>query len=303
MSEQSQFAAKVQELIAEAQQLSPQSRKRIVELLSEARKRIIGEISTIDPASYTYVQRVMLKQSIDQAFEEFRQEASSYVEQQQASAFGMGSNLASEPLKAAVGFAPWGRISTDTLAIAQGYTADLIGALSQDAAAKVNAAIQRAFLGGQSMMDVIEQVGKAIGAEKFTGILSPVGSRATTIAVNEIERVFSIASQARMEQLAQETGGEYAQKQWRWINVGQVPRATHQEISGQIKGLKEKFEVPNPVSGEIEELMFPRDPAGSPGNTINCHCISAPYIDFEALKKKGHGSNVLRDLGISVVPV
>ena len=46
-------------------------------------------------------------------------------------------------------------ISESALAIAQGYTADLISGLTKDAAATLNAAIQRAFLGGQSVSDVI----------------------------------------------------------------------------------------------------------------------------------------------------
>jgi hypothetical protein len=87
-------------------------------------------------------------------------------------------------------------------AIAQGYTADLVTALSRDAAAKMNAALQRAFLGGQQLNDIIGQVGRALDAN-FTGSLfDSIGERASTIAMNEILRVHSIATQSRLEDLA-----------------------------------------------------------------------------------------------------
>ena len=48
--------------------------------------------------------------------------------------------------------------------------------------------------------------------------------------------------------------------------LSKQPRASHAAIDGQMVKDGEPFYV------DGEELMFPGDPNGSPGNTINCHC-------------------------------
>jgi hypothetical protein len=291
------FARKVAELIRQARALEPRVQREVIALLEEARKRIVGELAGLDPASFTAAQRAELKRSIDRALADFSRQAGSRVTALQEQSFRLGQQMVDGPA-GAVGFSPLGRVSTDTLKIAQGYTADLITGLSTDAAAKVNAAIQRAFLGGQSMTEIISQIGRAVGGREFTGLFSEVGRRATTIAVNEILRVHSIAAQARLEDLAERLPG--AKKQWHWVNVGQVPRQTHRDIDGQVKEVDEPFEVPDPVDGVVEELMYPRDPGGSPSNTINCHCLVKPFFDEEMLAPSTGQQNVLRDLGIEI---
>ena len=47
----------------------------------------------------------------------------------------------------------------------------------------------------------------------------------------------------------------------------------HVEADGQIVGMDSPFDV----SGE--SLMYPGDPSGSPGNTINCRCTLLPVMD------------------------
>lgn len=298
MTKQQQFAAKTRELIRAAQNLSPQARRQVIELLEAARKEIVAEIASLDPNTYSALQRRALRNSIDNALEHFRSGATSAIQRNQEIAFRLGQQQIDAPLAAGLDFAPFGGVSRATLAIAQEYTADLVGGLSREAAARLNAALQRAFLGGQSLTDIIAQVGRAMGGNKFTGLFSPLGERATMITTNEILRVHSMAGQARLEDLAGSVRG--LGKQWHWVNLGQVPRQTHRDIDGQVKEVDEPFEVPDPVTGEIEELMYPRDPAGSASNTINCHCLLVPYLAPEALKSTESDRSLLRDLGIEI---
>ncbi len=284
MSLQSDFSDKVNELIAQAKLLAPEARKQILELLNEARIRIVDELAGIDPEGYTAAQLRSIKLSIDATFEKFRQGVTDYVQSAEARAATNGLNLVNQPVEAVVGAMPLGQISQSTLAIAQGYTADLITGLSHDAAAKVNAAIQRAFLGGQSMTDIFKQIGKAIGG--------PIGDRAVMIGQNEILRVQSLATQARMEELAERHPD--LQKQWWHIPASIHPRPLHLLANGQVVNVDQPFIVAG------EELMFPRDPSGSPENTINCHCMSRPYFSANALKASAEGRGLLDSLGIKV---
>jgi hypothetical protein len=297
MSAQSQFAAKVETLIKQAREFGPQVRERVMTLLEEARKRIVGDISNIDPQSFQGAQLRMLAKQIDQAIAKFGSEFSDYVTAAQDSSFQLGMGQIDQPLDAAGLPTPsFAGISESALGIAQGYTADLVSGLSKDAAAKLNAAIQRAFLGGQSISDIIAQVGRAIAGNKFTGLFGPMGERAETIALNEILRVHSIAGQARLEDLQAKVPG--VKKQWIHIMASMKPRFAHIRASGQVQEVGDPFEV------DGEELMYPRDPNGSPENTINCHCLLVPYMDESDLKPSAANLKTLKDAGleISVTP-
>ena len=94
-------------------------------------------------------------------------------------------------------------------------------------------------------------------------------ARAETITRTECGRVLEMASQARMTAAAEVVPG--LQKQWRHGTVTRMPRAMHLAADGQIRDVDKPFNVGG------EELMYPRDPAGSAGNTINCGCYSVPY--------------------------
>jgi uncharacterized protein with gpF-like domain len=290
---QDNFTAKVNDLIQQARQLTPAVRKQVFVLLEEARQRIVGQLSNIDPASYTAAQLRTLKLDIDRALAQFGQQLSGIVNGAQSDAYNLGSATVTQPLESLGLPAPsFAGVSDSALAIAQGYTADLITGLAQDAAAKVNAAIQRAFLGGQSIGDIIGQVGRGLAGDKFTGLFSTIGERAESIALNEILRVHSIAAQSRMEDLRESLPG--LQKQWLHVPAARVPRLTHIMASGDVVNVDEPFIVGG------EELMFPRDPGGSAGNTINCHCLVRPFMSSSSLQSTLADKSLLGGLGLSV---
>jgi hypothetical protein len=285
------FSAKVAELIKQSASLSLDARKKILEMLDAVSKEIAARLALMSPSA-SKLQLQVLKGQIDQLFQRFQQQATKLIDDYEAQSFALGSKIVVQPI-ITLGSQGFGQISTSALAIAQGYTADLVKGLSVDAAAKVNAAIQRAFLGGQQITDIIAQVGKAIGGEKgFTGLFNAIGRRASTITLNEILRVQSIAAQARLEDAF--TRHPDLQKQWRHLNLARVPRPGHIAAHLQIVNVKKPFIV------EGEELMYPRDPNGSAENTINCHCMMAPYFAPEALKPTPGQKGLLDSLGISV---
>ena len=62
----------------------------------------------------------------------------------------------------------------------------------------------------------------------------------------------------------------YKTKQWIWTGEGKTTR--HGSNHLQIRQLNEPFIIVNDETLEIDELMYPSDPAGSPGNTFICYC-------------------------------
>ncbi|HEV7521993.1 MAG TPA: hypothetical protein VGP89_12920 [Candidatus Angelobacter sp.] len=285
------FSAKIADMIAQSANLSLDARRKVLEMLDAVRKEIVVRLAGMNTSSFNAAQLTVLKGQIDVLFKRFSTDATKLIDSYEAQSFNLGSQTIVQPISV-LGTQSLGQISTSALTIAQAYTADLISGLSADASAKVNAAIQRAFLGGQQITDIIAQIGKAIGGDKFNGIFDALGRRASMITLNEILRVQSIAAQARLEDAFSRLPD--LQKQWRHLNLARVPRPGHIAADRQVVAVKDFFIV------EGEALMYPRDPSGSAANTINCHCMMAPYFAPSVLKPTPSQKGLLESLGISV---
>ena len=91
-----------------------------------------------------------------------------------------------------------------------------------------------------------------------------VKQRANRMALDQVLAATSTMEHAAAIQAQVTTGREYV-KVWITQRDGRV-RSAHVEADGQTVALEEPFKV----DGEL--LRYPRDPAGSAGNTINCRC-------------------------------
>ncbi len=167
-------------------------------------------------------------------------------------------------------------ISDELLATTKELTTDLIRGFTDEMRADVGKSIRRSMLIGESPFDAARKIDKIIGT-KGHGYMN----RADVIARTEIGRAFSTARQAKDEIISERVAE--LKKRWRTAQdelvrpspryPWQTGRWNHREAHNQIRKVDEAFIV----SGE--ELMYPRDPAGSPENVINCRCTSVPYME------------------------
>jgi uncharacterized protein with gpF-like domain len=288
-----EFKRKLDELARLAKEPTAEAQRSIERLLSDMSREILGDIAKSDPSSYSAQRLRELKGAVDRAAGEFQRAASSQVTAIEQRTFASSAASVDAAVAAGTGGVMIHPIiDTRALVLAQGYTADLISNVSREASTRINLAIQRAYMGASDLPTLINQVGSALEDGKFTGIFGPVGDRAVSIATNEVMRVHSLASQSRIEDLAKrhpELG-----KQWMHVPAALVPRVTHLFADGQVRKANEPFDVGG------EELMYPRDPSGSPENTINCHCIQRPHLPPESLKPTDQERDLLKKLGISV---
>lgn len=287
------YAAQVQQLIDGSARLTLESEAAIVALLAKADADILGKLAQMKTGSYSALQLDRMRAEIDKAMQRFSADATKAVNALQEKAAKVATKDVSATIGAALGKpVSLGAINEQTIRIAQGYTADLITGLSADASAKIKGAIQRSFLGGQGLPEIIDQVGTALEGGKFSGIFTDVGDRAMKIAMNEVLRVHSISAQARMYELAKQNPA--IRKMWKHIPAARVPRITHILADGQIVDVDEPFHVGG------EDLMFPRDPSGTPENTIFCHCVSVPYVSDSALTATQADRDLLSSVGLKV---
>jgi len=122
---------------------------------------------------------------------------------------------------------------------------------------RINAIIVAGLEAGLSIDEIQTQIVGTAGLSPLNGTLT---QRARRIARTEIIS----ASNAGSLEGARSTGLNF-KKQW-LATPGPRTRDDHIIADGQIVGKDEMFLVGG------EELEYPGDPAGSPGNVINCRC-------------------------------
>ena len=133
--------------------------------------------------------------------------------------------------------------------------ATLVVGINDSTRLKIQSVINDSLGNGESINSTGNELRNAIVG---MGIL-----RANLIARTEVHRTASFAN----EMVAENMGIAGTKKEWVAVADGRT-RATHIAATGQQVGLEEPFIVGG------DRLKYPGDPAGSPGETINCRCVS-----------------------------
>jgi len=135
---------------------------------------------------------------------------------------------------------------------------DLIKNITATTKDRIKRILQLSYASGLSVPDTAKLIQKKLTAMTL--------ARSVSIARTEIIRASNMGALAG----AKMTGLDLKKE---WISTLDDRTRTepfdHVTTNGQIVGIDEKFDV----SGE--ELAFPVDFTGSPGNTINCRCVVA----------------------------
>ena len=237
---------------------------KAIRQLNIARKQVAA---TVAETEWELYQLPRLKAAIDAAMKEFAARYVNELLQDQKNFWEFGQEMVDAPLSAVGITAMIPAIDTAMLVAMQNYSKHLVESLGADAASKIYNEMAMGLMGQKTPFEVMQAVGTNL---KDPGIFNSIAARAETITRQECGRILEAASQARMEKAAELVPG--LQKQWQH-GASRVPRLTHIAATGQIRDVNEPFAVGG------EALMYPRDPAGSPGNTINCSCYTVPYME------------------------
>jgi uncharacterized protein with gpF-like domain len=266
---QSEFEASVRRILAQVENRELASIQRAIDLLDQVRREVIARIAE-GGSNFTATVYQQVERSINQALEKFRQDLQVQMTDDLSQMADIGAQLVDEPIKVIVGTEPLISVSKEIAQVAAAYLPGLIEGITSDLRNRIAGILRRAVLGAISTQEAIDEVGRNL---TDTGVFKTVASRAETIVRTEVLRIQSIATQARMQANAKKISefGWNLRREWTTAHDANV-RLAHQFADGQQVGVDENFVV----SGE--ELQYPRDPAGSPGNTINCRCIARPIV-------------------------
>ncbi|RLG86551.1 MAG: hypothetical protein DRO18_04275 [Thermoprotei archaeon] len=264
----------VREALEEFEALDRETIERIVEILEEGRAEIIRILEETPSRRWNTRHYPRIKRSIERALDELQGHLSGELENRLKSAFKLGLSSANGILKAMVGI-EFEILPLHLLKAASAFSADLITDLTTEARQRINREILTGLVTGKSVHEVAERIG--------LNLLSPsvfrtIRARAETIARTETLRIYSIAQQEVFNSAGRRIEG--LKKQW-IATLDLRVRPAHAAAHKQIVPFNEPFTVGG------EKLMFPRDPAGSAKNTVNCRCTMVPVLNEDSIRVIG----------------
>ncbi len=266
---------KVNQTMKRLRNLDKTTTKAVLSSMTKLKRQIANDLKDVGAGRFNMSHLKTIQRELDGKIKDFESRLSGIVNDSQASSFKAGANLSDDVMKTAGFITGTARLSDELLVTANKFSAKTIKNLTSSMRMDINRSLRRSILTGENNFQSARRIDKILGIKKNLGYMN----RSDVIARTETNRMFSIARQAKDEQVVEQVPN--MKKQWLTAGDSRVrpsgPYArllfNHRRANGQIKKVDEPFNV----SGE--RLMFPRDPIGSPENVVNCRCQSVPYME------------------------
>lgn len=246
--------------------------KEVSRLLDEATKEIQAILAGA-PTDYQSWSLPQLQKSINQVAAELGESMATVSTDAASTAWAAGIDLVDAPIEAAIGLtlAPViPAVDPRQLMAMRTFMTDRLKNVALEAANRINSELGLVIIGSRTPSEAVGRVA-AILQDGSRG-------RALTIVRTEVGRAYSTASQERKILAAERLPG--LKKQWR-RSAKRHSRVTHDAADGQVVGVNEPFKVGG------TSIMYPRDPKAPAKHTINCGCMSLPYMaDWEVKHPK-----------------
>lgn len=240
-------------------------------LMGEALSRITQQLGTAGLSDFQAWQLPQIRKSIEQSLAEINAGLGSSAGEGAAKAWSAGVDMVDRPLEAG-GIrisAVLPEVDTRQLLAMRTFMLDRIQDLTANVARQAANEIGLVVLGTQTPSQAVDAIAARIEGGR---------GRAITIVRTEMGRAFSVAGHERKHDAAAVLPG--LRKQWR--RSGKVhSRESHDLADGQIVEVDKPF-----IVGGVE-LMYPRDPAAPASETINCGCVSLPYMESWTVSQPG----------------
>jgi hypothetical protein len=263
------FDSAVKEVLKGRTRIHTNTRDEIVRLLNLAEAEISATLLS-QPTDYQRWALADLQFEINRILGEMGEASASTIGTAAGTSFEAGRELMDTPLTAAGGVsivASLPRLDNTLLTAMREFMTDRIKDISVQAANKINSELGLVVIGAQAPGDAITRVRDILG--------EPSRKRAQAIVRTELGRVFSHASQQRMQQ-ATSRGAPVGKK---WLKSGKLhARLGHNLTHGQIVPVDQPFSVFSSTGGMPTKMMHPHDSAAPVKETINCGCTAVPTL-------------------------
>lgn len=268
------FLERIEAIRQRIDKLPDDAVKAALDELDAVRRRVLGELAGAE--GFPAVRMEQLAGRVEDVMGEFASRYDVAIRPFQATAAGLGRQLAVAPvIEAGLTFGV-PEIPRRLVEAARGFQADLISGLTDEGTRKITQAIRLGAIEGKSVWEVMQEVA---GSLTRPGPFASIAARAEAITRTELGRLQAIAGQASLEETKRLVPD--LQKQWQHSGNprGRVAHMLNDPAgaNGQVRNVDELFEVKPALGKPAEGLLYPRDPRGSAANTVNCGCLSLPY--------------------------
>lgn len=251
--------------------------KRMLSMLKELRQRIAAQVATAQGWDAAHLQR--LRANVEAQIETFESQLTSELQGAMQGAVQTGLDSVVQPFDKVGLRSGYHRFSTAQTNAIVDFSARLVKQISDEARAKIDQQIRLAVLGDKSPLDAMKGITSDLGIDARTGVwkarpdpVQGVAARGETILRTEMQRAFNLATHSQQLASAQQIPG--LTKSWMATADGRT-RPTH--LRAHMRYKNNPIPVDEPFIVGTARLMYPCDPNGPPGETINCRCRSVTH--------------------------
>jgi uncharacterized protein with gpF-like domain len=246
-----------------------------MEELQRFQSVIFAELSAMSGLSAWEIAEVT--RDIDAALTSFQASMVSELQSAFGEAYTLGREVVLNPLLTTGILQPGQYLPTEAhLTTILEFSPNLIQQITEEMRGAIAYQIRTAAIGGMSNFDAMAAITDILGAHKHYSIWARrrpptkgIAARAETILRTELHRVNMIASWNQMVVVA-ESHPEIGK---RWISTAD-PRTRDSHLDAHIDYMDNPIPVNEHYVVGGADLMYPGDPQGPPGETINCRCDS-----------------------------
>jgi hypothetical protein len=247
-------------------------------ILDDARRQIIGDLAQLDLDSPSRPMLARALAGVDEALTNMRRRLAGEMTAGTAATFDTGTAIATTPLGAEFTIAG-SAVTTDTLAIASQFSAELIQDISSTARRRINAELTSVMVGARTPGEAAKAIGRNLHDPNH---FRTIAHRARAIVVTELGRAQALGTQAAQQQLEDTQagiGGPAPRK--RWLNA-HLPGARATHLEAEARYAPDGSEGPIPVRALFTvggfQALYPRDPSLPARESVHCHCVSVTTI-------------------------
>jgi len=267
-----QYVSELNAIAARYGDLEDATIKRMLAMLKELRQRIAAQLATA--IGWDAVHLTELRANVEAQIAQFEAQMTSELNAAMQGAVQAGQDSVVEPFRSIglhSGYHAFSRAQTNAIV---DFSARLIKQISDDTRAKVDQQIRLAVLGDRSPLDAMKAITTDLGVDARTGVwkarpdpVKGVAARGETILRTEMQRAFNLATHSQQLASARDIPG--LTKSW-MATADSRTRPTH--LRAHVKYQAHPIPVDQPFEVGTAKLMYPCDPNGPPGETINCRC-------------------------------
>lgn len=267
-AERRALAAKLRKLIRQSGKPDAGSVARIRTLLQELIKQVRQIIVTQPPERWAVQHAKTIAAEVEALIRRYSPRIAQAVGIAEEQAFEFGMEAAQQiitlwvqaPIASIVG------VPRNLLEIAQGYTADLITNVSEEAIRKISAQITMDTLAGRSPWETMKTIAGRSLQDRST--FRTLFDRAEAIVRTETTTLWNASHQATLNQAAQSV--PKLGKMW-LTALDEKVRDDHLAMHGKVVPYNEPFVLP-----DGSKAMFPGDPSLPARQRANCRCRTIP---------------------------